>query len=158
MALDWYEIFLRLIPEVTLVNCGIVLLSNRKIKREDFLKCFLIASVCGYLVKRMPISHGIYMILNIICFICISITINKIDIVTSIKSTITIFLGMLVVETINILCLHAIFQEKTSTILEDKLNKYLLGIPSLLVYSVVIFMIYYYKKKRKRFIDDRKDK
>lgn len=147
MRLTFIEVIARLIPEVFLVILSIIILSNKKVDKKQYLKSCLVGVVCGYIVRSMPISYGIHTVLNIICFVLISILMNNIDVVTTIRSTIVTFITMLIIESFNVWLLSILFGDIINTMLEDVVTKTLLGLPSIILYSVFIAILYKVKKK-----------
>lgn len=148
MRLSLIEIILRLIPETCFVNYSIIKLSNNEFNKKKYIESCLIAVLCGYIVRSLPISNGIHIILNIISFAAISIIINKFDVVDTIKSIIIIFVVMMILEGLNILAITSISKDQINNILNDSTGKVILGIPSIIAYAVITFILYKRKKER----------
>ena len=148
MKLSLVEVVFRLAPEVLFINYFIMKLSHNKYDKKKYSKSCIAAILCVYIIRSLPISYGIHIILNVLTFVGISILINKYDVVATISSIIIIFVIMIIIEELNMLIITCISKELVNYILSDGgAGKTILGIPSIIAYTVISFV--FYKKSKK---------
>ena len=99
------EFVLRALPEGFLVILAIYIFSKTKIDKIKYLITSIIFSVTTYTVRYLPINYGVHMVLSVLLLLFIIVSYNKIDVVSSIKSIIFIYLIQFISEAINVLIL-----------------------------------------------------
>ena len=146
LQLNFLEFVFRVIPESFMITYGIILLSEEK--NMSIWKYFLSGicmSINAFCVRLLPISFGVHIIINIILDILI-ITFIRIKLIKAIYSTLTMFLILSLSEFINIYVLGLMnIDFNTESI--NIFKKLLLGIPSLIIMVVFIFIIKLLLKK-----------
>ena len=89
-------------------------------------------------------------ILNIIILTVIATSINKINMVNAIKSTIITTVFLFVLEGISVLILSSIYGEELQNMFQDSKLKIILGLPSLIIFGVIVIGYYTYLSKRNK--------
>lgn len=149
LQLNFLEFVFRAIPESFMITYGIILLSEEKnISIWKYFLSGICMSINAFCVRLLPISFGVHIIINIILDILI-ITFIRIKLIKAIYSTLAMFLILSLSEFINIYALGLMnIDFNTESINISK--KLLLGIPSLIIMVVFIFIIKLLLKKKAR--------
>lgn len=143
-----YSLFIRMIPEAFLIMYSICLLTGSKAD----LKKLSIASIMGgvgvYIVRLLPIHFGVHTILSVMIDILLAVKILNINIhkaiVGTLKSIIVIFISDIVLFSIY----TNIFQFSSEVINGQTMLSVILGMPSLIIFYLVIRIVVYMKEKR----------
>lgn len=145
------DIFLRLIPEGLIIILAGYALSKKSINTKRYLLSSLIVALSIFVFKLLPISAALPMILSILIAIITLIFIDKIKTVHAIISSVVCFILMMLTEAINLLVLETVFHVNTDEVFlnAEPLEKYLYGLPSMLVFAAIV-LTYYFILKRKR--------
>lgn len=149
LKLQPIEFILRAMPESFLVIFAIYTFSNAKINKKKYLVTSIVFSFITYIARMLPISSGVHMILSILSILVIIVFYNKIEPVQGIKSIILMYLIQLISELINIFVLN-LMNVDLEVLLVDAVYKTILGIPSLIISGIIVFIIYKIKIKRKK--------
>lgn len=150
LQLTFLELFIRAIPECLLFVFAVYAFSNTKIDKRKYFIASATLAVTIFIIRELPISYGVHTLLNIMALIIIATTINKIDIIKSIKSGIITAVLLFVCEGVNIFLLQCIFQEEMMIrIFETPALKTIYGVPSLIIFAVAV-LIYYKICSKKR--------
>ena len=146
MNLPWYAFFIRLLPEsllYVLAGYGIV---KKKLEMKEYLISSLLLALIIYFVKLLPLSLLIPQIIILLCCILLKIFINKIDAINAIISTISVMIIIIILEGINMVFINLLLKDSYHN--ADPFIQMMLGLPSLIVLSIII--IFYYIKRLKR--------
>ncbi len=135
------EFVLRTLPEGFLVILAIYIFSKTKIDKIKYLITSIIFSVTTYTVRSLPINYGVHMVLSVLLLLFIIVSYNKIDVVSSIKSIIFIYLIQFISEAINVLILNSMNIDLDSQF-KNPIYKSILGIPSLIFTGIIILIFY----------------
>lgn len=143
------EFFLRAIPESFIVIFAIYIFSKTEINKKKYLITSIIFSLVIYIVRMLPISYGVHMILSVLFLLFIMAYYNNIDVINAIKSIILVYLIQLISEAINVLMLN-LMRLDLETLLKDPITKTILGIPSLAITAIMILIFCIINKKRRK--------
>ncbi|MGL5380941.1 hypothetical protein, partial [Clostridium sp.] len=136
LQLTFLELFIRTIPESFLFVFAVYAFSNVKVDKKKYILASTTLALTVFVIRELPISYGVHTLLNIMALIIIATTINKIDIIKSIKSGIITAVLLFVCEGVNIFLLQCIFQEEMMIrIFENPALKTIYGVPSLFVFA-----------------------
>ncbi|MBD7913755.1 hypothetical protein H9660_01195 [Clostridium sp. Sa3CUN1] len=142
------EFILRVIPESFLVIFAIYVFSKTTINKKKYLITSIVFSLIVYATRMLPINYGVHMILSVLFLLFIITAYNNIDVVSSIKSIISVYLVQLLSEAINVLILN-LMNLDLETLFKSAFNKTMLGIPSLIITGIIILIFYKLNKKKK---------
>lgn len=152
LQLSPIEFILRGLPEGFLVIFAVYIFSKAKIDKKKYLVTSIIFSLIIYIVRLLPISYGVHMILSLFSLLLIIVFYNKIDVIKGIKSIIFIYLIQLISELINVLILN-IMNIDLEVLSLDPVYKNILGFPSLIITAIIIYIIFRFNKKRRKLWD-----
>lgn len=152
LQLSPIEFILRGLPEGFLVIFAVYIFSKTKIDKKKYLVTSIIFSLIIYIVRLLPISYGVHMILSLFSLLLIIVFYNKIDVIKGIKSIIFIYLIQLISELINVLILN-IMNIDLEVLSLDPVYKNILGFPSLIITAIIIYIIFRFNKKRRKLWD-----
>ncbi|AOR22799.1 hypothetical protein [Clostridium taeniosporum] len=146
LRLTTFEFIFRLIPESFILILGIIALSNTKLNLKRYTISSCLFALCGYGIRMLPINYGVNTILGVFVMVIIMCSINKSDIILSIKSSLIITIVLFICEALNILLLNIIFDDRLEMIMSNSILKTICGLPSLILFSIIT-IIYYFKKR-----------
>ena len=150
LKLSVVELFIRLIPEVLVLIFAAYAFSKVKIEREKYIISSILLGICVFSIRMLPINYGVHTILNIIALIIISTSINKIDTIISVRSSIMISILLFICEGINVMVLKAIVGDKLDSIVANSISKAIYFFPSLVLLALIVFSYYNYLRKRNK--------
>jgi hypothetical protein len=127
---------------------SILVISKEFFKFKKFLLVSAVNSGFIFLIRNLPIDLGVHTIIGMIVIICV-MRISGIEIVKDIYSTLLTFLLFTVSELLNVIILN-FFNISTNINSEniDPIYKSIIGIPSLIFFSVFIMIIFRLRKKK----------
>lgn len=146
MKITLIEFFIRTIPETFVIIWGIYVISREHFNLKNYLILVGINSFAIFFIRKLPIYFGAHMILNIIVIIH-TVIIFGISIIKTIYSTLIVSILIIISEILNLLILTKIHIEINSNVI-DPIIKVFLGLPSLVILLVMIFIIKYILKKK----------
>lgn len=149
LKLTWFEFIVRGIPEEFLFVLAIHAFSKIGIDLKKYVISGILTSIMAYLIRLLPIQYGIHSLLGLIMLIIAVSFINKIDIVKSIRGGIITFVLCFVFEGINLSFIQFILKKDLSNMMSNPIVKTLYGLPSLIMFGVVVIIYYYILSKRK---------
>lgn len=149
LKLTLFELSLRGIPEAFLFVLGVYAFSKNYLDKKRWVLSSLLYAAVVYFIRSLPIHYGVHIILNIFAIIIITININKIDLNNAIQMNIITFILQLVCEVINIVIIKNIFKVDTHYVFNNPVLKTLYGIPSILIFGIIIIAYYLRLSKRK---------
>jgi hypothetical protein len=150
MKLSIIEFFLRSIPEGFLFIYASYVFSKKAIRLRPFLLSSILLAIGVYGIQFLPIHKGINNILNITVFIILSTKVNKIDFIKSIKVVFSSIMLGFVCEGINLFLIQSVFKLDINYIFSDPKLKTIYGIPSLLIFGLVVSLYHCIKSKKKK--------
>lgn len=137
-----FETLVRGIPEALTMMLAMYSFANKKLEKKEYLISSLILVLVVYLIRLLPINYGIHTILNIFVLIFLAFNVNKIDLIVSIKAPILILMILFLCEGLNLLFIEKFFNENIDYLFENVFTKTILGIPSTIMFMVIV--TYYY--------------
>lgn len=151
MEVSLFELFARGIPESSLFILASYVFLKKEFKVKRILLSTLLLAILVYFIRKLPIQYGVNNVLNMFVFIVINININKIDIIKSIKLAIITFILQFLCEGINILTIQYVFNVDLDYAFSTSGLKVLYGLPSLLIFGLIILTYYIIFNKKRRF-------
>ena len=139
-----FETLVRGIPEALTMMLAMYAFANKKLEKKEYLISSLILVLVVYLIRLLPINYGIHTILNIFVLIFLAFNVNKIDLIVSIKASILILMILFLCEGLNLLFIEKFFNENIDYLFENVFTKTILGIPSTIMFMVIVIVTYYY--------------
>ena len=143
------EFFLIELPSAFLFIFAAYALSKVKINLKRYFIGSLLLALVVLLTGVLPIHSGMNIILNMVALILIIVNINEIDIMRGIKSTILIIFFECISELLNIYILQMLLSVDKNYIHNIPHLKVVYGIPSLVIFALIIFSYYGILRKRK---------
>jgi hypothetical protein len=148
LRLTWFEFFVRAIPEQFLFVLAIHAFSKIRIDLKKYLLSGMLAAIMLYLIRLLPIQYGVHSLVSLIILIVIVSYINKIDIIKSIRSGIVSFILCFILEGINVVFIQFVLKMDLNSIMNNHILKTITGLPSLIVFGIVVIAYYYRLSKR----------
>ena len=148
LTLKSFEFVIRTIPEAFLVILGCYAFSKTNFHIKKYIFSSILFAICMYFIRMLPINYGVHTILGIIVINVLVCSINKIDIILAIKSSIIVTICLFIIEALNILVLNFIFKEQLEAIMLNSTLKTLYGLPTLVILAIIL-LCYYYKSNKK---------
>ena len=107
----------------------------------------------------LPINYGVHTILNLMMLTIITVSINKIDVIRGIRSSIVTSIILFICEGLNMVMLNVRFGDSVEQVISNPTSKTIYGIPSLVCFSIIVITYYCYlnKKGRIKDVECRKD-
>ncbi|NFO02630.1 hypothetical protein JW813_07210 [Clostridium botulinum] len=146
LRLTGFEFLFRTIPESFVLMFAIFTLSNTKFNLKKYIVSSLLFGLCEYGIRMLPINYGVHTILDIFVMIIIMFSINKSDVVLSIKASLITTIVLFILEGLNTLLLSAIFKDKLEPVMSNIILKTVYGLPSLIFFTAIA--IVYSLRKR----------
>lgn len=143
------EFLVRGLPEAFLFIIAAYAFSKKVINIKKYIISSILYGLMTYLVRFLPIHYGVHTIINVFVLIIITVNINKIDLIASIRSAITTIILQFICEGINVLIIQYIFNIDINYVFSDPVLKTLYGIPSIIVFACVA-ITYYIRLLRRR--------
>jgi hypothetical protein len=153
MKISIIELFFRMIPESFLFVYATYVFSKKNIALKTFILSSILLGISTYVIRLLPIHSGINNILSMAVFIVLSVNVNRIDLVKSIKVVFMSTILGFICEGINVLLIKYVFMKDIDFVFNDPKLKTLYGIPSLLIFGSILFIILFFRKiqsKKKR--------
>lgn len=147
------EFLLRGLPEGFLIFFAVYAFSKTDINIKRYIISSIIFITAVYLIRLLPIQYGVHAILNIIVIIVLTVNINKISIIKSIKASIMTVILEFICEGINVFIIQHIFKVDIVYLLSESSLKILYGIPSLLIFAIIVSTYYFYVARRKKMME-----
>ena len=150
LKLSVFEFVFRAMPESFIYMFAIYSFSKKIVDKKKYLLSAFLMVICVFVIRMLPINYGVHTILNIIMAIVITCTVSKIDILKSIKASITMIIILFICEGVNVGLLSLILGSKLDKVLSDTVMKTIYGLPSLILFGIIISSYYIILKKRDR--------
>ena len=148
LKLQPIEFILRAIPESFLVIFAIYVFSTTTINKKKYIISSILFATIIFMVRLLPINYGVHTILALMLLLMLTTKYNKIDVMKSISSVLILVLIQFLAEAINILILNLTPNINIDILLEDPVFKTLLGLPSLIIISLIVYLFYKVNKKK----------
>lgn len=142
LKLSLFELFLRLIPEGFILALSIYAFSNTKIEMKRFIISGIILSINPFFVRMLPINFGVHTILLIMLYILVAVNVNHVDIIKSIKAGLIGYIILSICDFANFFLVVNILNISVEKMLGNILIKMLWGLPSLILFFIIVFTFY----------------
>lgn len=149
LRLSWFEFFIRAIPEEFLFVLAIHGFTKTRINLNKYLLSAVIVAIMTYLIRLLPIQYGIHSLLGLIMVVVVVSYINKVDIIQSIRAGIITFILCFICEGINLFFLQFALKIDLNMLITNPILKTLWGLPSLILFGVIVIIYYNRLLKRK---------
>jgi hypothetical protein len=150
MEVSLLELFARGIPEGALFILASYIFTRKEFSLKRFIISSLLLPIVTYFIRKLPIQYGVNNILSMLAFMAISIKINKINTISSIKTTIVVFIIQFLCEGINILLLQYLLNIDLQYAFSTSELKVIYGLPSLLLFGIILIIYYAIFNRRKK--------
>ena len=130
---------LRGIPEAFIHMYAIHTLANKKIDKRRYVLSSLVLAFLMVLISKLPISYGIHSILVVMAIIGLGVMVNQLSTVYCTSIAIINMIIQFLSEGINILLIEKVFKMELSSAMSNPLEKVLYGLPSLVIFFLVIW-------------------
>ena len=148
LKLQPIEFFFRAIPEGFLFVFAVYVFSRTTINKKKYIISSILFATIIFMVRLLPINYGVHTILALMLLLMLTTKYNKIDIMKSIRSVLGLVLIQFLAEGINILILNLTPNINIDILLKDPIFKTLLGVPSLIIISLIVYLFYKVNKKK----------
>lgn len=149
LRISWFEFFVRGIPEEFLFVLAVHAFSKTAIDLKKYLLSGVLIWIMAYLVRLLPIQYGIHSLLALILLVITVSFINKIDIIKSIRGGIITFILCFIFEGINLSFVQFVLKKDLNSVMNNPISKTLTGLPSIMLFGIVVIIYYYRLSKRK---------
>ena len=149
LRLTLMEFFTRGLPEAFLFIFAAYAFSKRFIDIKKYIISSVLYGFMAYMVRFLPIHYGVHTIMNVFIIIILTVNINNIDLISSIRSAITVIILQFICEGINVLIIQYILRVDMNYVFNDPVLKTLYGIPSIIVFACVAITYYIRLLRRK---------
>lgn len=162
ISISLIGLFVNGIPEGLLDVLAIFILTKTPFNKRKYLLISFCFITLNYLIRLLPINYGVNTMLGLLVLVLLFM---RIDIQKLIKSSIAILIALFTCEQINLFFLFLIFgkekilelfKDKDVVLIQDTISKALYGIPSTVLFAIIIFIMYLITKKKTVKIDESK--
>ena len=130
---------------------GIFAFNRQKIVLKKYLIISMVLFIFIFLVRLMPISFGIHIILNLLFLFLVCVLILKMPLYTTIRSTLLVTVFLLASEMINVAVMIAILgQDEFERMMSIPIEKAVVGLPGALLFALLIFLSYIFLTRTKK--------
>lgn len=143
LKLSLLEFFLRTVPEGFILILSAYAFSSKRIDKVNFCVSSVLLAIVTYLVRMLPIHFGVHTIILVTIFVLITVNINKIDIIKAISAGLTSATMLFICEWFNVFILTSLLNVNIENMLNNAFLKIIYGIPSILLFGLIIFAIWY---------------
>lgn len=141
IKISFLELIIRGIPEIAIYMWAFYILTKTKFKLKRYLFSTTLLLFLTYLIRSLPISLGINTVLLLGIIIIINVNINKISIIKSISVSVSVIILETICEFINMLIIRYLFKADLTKVWSNPLLKTIYGIPSLVLFVILIIII-----------------
>lgn len=142
------ELILRAVPEAFIYMFAMYAFSGQKLDKIQYIKASIGLAMSMFAIRFLPISYGIHTILILMVIIAISVMFNKLNIVGVITASIINVVIQFMAEGINIMFIQYCLGKNLQEVVGNPISKTIYGVPSLILWALVITA--YYRMMRKR--------
>ena len=157
--LSWLDFALRHLPEGFIIILAGYAIAKKDINAKLYILSSVLLGVLNFAIKFLPISSVIHMVLSIVVAISILTMINRLKPLYAILSTIICFILTVMTEGINVFLLGQLFSlDMEKVFLEaSPLVKNLYGLPSLLLFGLIVLIYFLISRKRRKNVNNTKN-
>ena len=150
LQLILFEYVLGYVLQGFMLALGIYAFTRQPIDKKKYIITGITLSIIIYVTRLLPIIPGIHTILALVCAFLLGILFLKTPIVPTIRAILIITILLLATEFINIFVMTSIFgQEHFNSMMNDNVQKALIGMPAQIVFAILIVISYFVFKKKK---------
>lgn len=149
LHLSFLELVFRAIPESFALIFGMYIFSNARIKLLNYIILSLVFALATYLVRFLPITYGINTIISILILIGLSLYVSNNNLLKAVRGGILSIVVLFICEGINIFILQNIYGDRLTDIFKNPTTKIICGIPSLIIFVVILIAVKIIMNKRK---------
>lgn len=143
LNLSLLELFLRAIPESCIFIFAGYAFSGKEINKISFGISSILLAIAAYLVRMLPIHFGVHTIILLISYVLLTVFLNKVDTIKAISAGLISSIILFICEWLNVFMLINLFKIRVEIMFKSNFLKILYGIPSILLFALVIFLIWY---------------
>lgn len=152
LRLTLFEFIFRTLPEAFIFIFASYVLANHNVNIKKYILSSILVAISIYFIRIFPINFGVHTILNIIIQTAILNGISKIDIIPAVKSAIVTTICLFIIELLNMVVLNIMFENQLNEILSSPKLKTLYGLPSLVMFLIIVSCYYYLKKGKSEYV------
>lgn len=131
---------LRGIPEAFIHMYAMYALANVKINKKRYVVSSMILAFLMVLISKLPISYGIHSILVVMAIIGLAVTVNRLGTIYCTSIAIINMIIQFLAEGVNILIIEKLLKMNIENAMSNPLGKSIYGIPSLVIFFIVIWI------------------
>ena len=150
LKISMFEFLLRGLPEAFLFVFAAFALSKTKLDLKRYFLASGTLALSAYAIRFLPIQYGVNTILNLFVLIVLMTIINKVDMITSIRTGVMIMVIEYICEGINVFLIQVVLKIDMNYVFSNSKLKVLYGIPSLFLFGLIIVSYYLILNKRKK--------
>ncbi|MBU3110345.1 hypothetical protein [Clostridium lacusfryxellense] len=141
IKLSFLELIIRGTPEEAIYMWACYILTKTKFELKRYLLSTTLLVLVTYLIRSLPISMGINVVLFLGVLILTNINVNKISIIKSISVSVSVIILESICEFINMLIIRYLFKADLTKVWSNPFLKTIYGIPSLVLFVILIIII-----------------
>lgn len=149
LHISFFELIVRTIPESFLFVFAIYVFANTKLDFKRYIISSIELAIGTFFIRKLPISYGIHTIINIILLVFICNFFNKINTLECIKGGIFTAIILFFSEAINLFLIQLKVGDNVTSIFRDPVLKTIYGIPSLIIFLLVILLVNFLKNRKR---------
>ncbi len=149
LHISFFELIVRTIPESFLFVFAIYVFANTKLDFKKYIISSIELAIGTFFIRKLPISYGIHTIINIILLVFICNFFNKINTLECIKGGIFTAIILFFSEAINLFLIQLKVGDNVTSIFRDPVLKTIYGIPSLIIFLLVILLVNFLKNRKR---------
>lgn len=149
LHISFFELIVRTIPESFLFVFAIYVFANKKLDFKKYIISSIELAIGTFFIRKLPISYGIHTIINIILLVFICNFFNKINTLECIKGGIFTAIILFFSEAINLFLIQLKVGDNVTSIFRDPVLKTIYGIPSLIIFLLVILLVNFLKNRKR---------
>ncbi len=143
-----YSLFIRMIPEATLVLYSILQLTNTKADLKKVIVSGILGGSGVYMSRLLPVHFGVHTIFAIMLYIVLIVKLNKIEVHKAISTTLIAIIILFISDFILVLLYTEIFHFSSEFVFGQSWVSSLAGVPSLFMFYLIVMLIVFLKGKR----------
>jgi len=142
------ELIIKGIPEGFLDVLCIYVFTRTSIEKKKYILQSIITVLAIYLIRQLPINYGVNSILSLLFFAILFSFIYKMPFSKIIKAGMVTIIIIFICELINVYLLYQVFgSELTQQLLSESVSKSICGIPSTVLFALIILISSYILKR-----------
>lgn len=128
---------------------GMYTFNQQKIILKNYISASALFIVTSYIIRLLPISFGVHTIINMLILVIICIVLLKMPVFNTIRSMSIVMVFLLLSEMADLAVLTMVMgKDKFEEVMHNPLQKAITGIPSNVLFLLLITLSYYILKKK----------